>query len=248
MRSALSMLVCVAAGALFAGCGGSSSASGTGTQSSGSAGAGAEVSKAQATAYARTVNLDAIDVPGAVVRSQERESDAPSQESVRFARCAGAVNPNRRIVNVKSPTFIERGAEPTQLKSSVEVMPSAALAARNYAAVRTTRGHACLVRVLPLVLGGATARSGGFGPATISFLPDLLPSGEESFGVRVTTSRTTILAGKQASVPVYLDIFEILAGSAEVGLSATSLSQPPNSTTERRLLSLLYDRAQAHKL
>jgi hypothetical protein len=242
------MLVCVAAGALFAGCGGTSSASGTGTQSSGAAGAGAELSKAQATAYARMVNLDAIDVPGAVVRSQERESGAPSQEGVRFARCAGAVNPNRRIVNVKSPTYVERGGEPTQLKSSVEVMPSATLAARNYAAVRTARGHACLVRVLPLVLGGATARSGGFGPATISFLPDLLPSGEESFGVRVTTSRTTILAGKQTRVPVYLDIFEILAGPAEVGLSATSLSQPPSSTTERRLLSLLYDRAQAHKL
>lgn len=239
-------LLCL--GMFIVGCGSRGSSPTTGTQSSGAAGAGAEVSKAQATAYARTVNLGAMDVPGAVVRSQEQESGAPSQESVRFARCAGAVNPNRRIVDVKSPTFIERGAEPTQLKSSVEVMPSTTLAARNYAAVRTARGHACLVRVLPLVLGGATARSGGFGPATISFLPDLLPSGKESFGVRVTTSRTTILAGKQTSVPVYLDIFEILAGPAEIGLSATSLSQPPSSTTERRLLSLLYDRAQAHKL
>jgi hypothetical protein len=245
----LRCLTLTVAGIVLVGCGSGGSSPTTGAQSSAAIGAGANISKAQAIAYAHTVNLGAADVPGAVVSSQERESAAPSSEGVRFAICAGAVNPNRRIVNVKSPTFkIGRGTEATQLKSSVEVMPSATLAARNFAAVRSARGHACLARLLPQVLGGTAARRARFGPATTSILADPLPSGEEALGVRVTTSLTGVVAGKETRVPVYLDIFEILAGPAEVSLAATSVSQPANSATERRLLSLLYGRAQAHKL
>ena len=143
-------------------------------------------------------------------------------------------------VEIRRETIVE--------KSSVEVMPTAALAARNYAAARSPRGHTCLAQALPRVVQGATPLGARAGTATASFLPDLLPPGQESFGVRITTSLTRIVGGKQVRLPVYLDIFELLAGPAEVGLSATSASRPASSTTERRLLSLLYSRAQEHKL
>jgi hypothetical protein len=248
MRIALSILALSAAGVL-AGCGASHTSTTLRTQRSVTTSSGSQISKSRAIAYAHTVNLTAVDMPGAVVRSQERESGAPSQESIRFARCAGAVNPDSRVVDVKSATFrIGQGTEPTQMKSSVEVMPSAALAAHNFATLRSAPGHSCLVRVLPQVLAGTGARSARFGPAKTAFLPDLLPPGEQNFGLRVTTSLTASVAGKQTRLPVYLDIFEILAGPAEVSLTATSVSQPASSATERRLLSLLYSRAQAHKL
>jgi hypothetical protein len=249
MRILTSMLALGTLAMLVAGCGSSGSSTTAGSQRSDQAGSGSEISKARAVAYAHAVNLTATDVPGAVVRSQERESGAPSLQSVQFARCAGAVNPDGRVVDVKSAIFrIGQGTEPTRLKSSVEVMPSAALAAQDYAAARSSRGQACLARLLPQVLEGTTARVADFGPATASFLPNLLPAGQASFGVRVITSLTAIVAGKQTRLPVYLDIFEILAGPAEVSLTATSVSQPASSATERRLLSLLCTRAQAHKL
>jgi hypothetical protein len=235
---------------------GSGSSTTTGTQTSHGSTAGAQVTKAQAVAYAHEVNLIAADVPGAIVRSEEVQRGAASSASVRFARCAGAVNPNRRLTNIKSATFkVGKGLEAIRLKSSVEVMPSAALAARDYAAARDARGRACLARLLPKTLQGpatlgalATTRA-RFGPATASFPPNLSPAGQESFAIRVaTTLITQSIRYREIRLPVYLDFFAILAGPAEINLSAVSISHPPPTAIERRLLSVLYSRAQAHKL
>jgi outer membrane murein-binding lipoprotein Lpp len=242
MRSALLMLACIAASALFAGCGGSSSSSGTGMQAKASqSSSAAQMFKAQAVAYARSVNLTASDVPGAMVRSVERESGPPSREEVKFSSCAGGVSPERRVVNVKSASLqIGQGIQGTRVKSSVEVFPTAGLETRNFAAARSSRGRACLMRLLPQVLGGTTESATGFGPGKVTFLPPV----HGSFGVRISTSASA--AGKQ--VPVYLDIFEFVAGPAEVGLSFVSISHPVSLATEHRLLSLLMKRADTNQL
>jgi hypothetical protein len=43
---------------------------------------------------------------------------------------------------------------------------------------------------------------------------------------------------------VYLDELGFVAGPAEVSVTATGFSRPVTTATERRLLSLLYSRAQ----
>ena len=241
------MLTLCVFGILVAGCGGSGS-TGTTDPSRDVSSADAHVTKTEVTDYARKVNLGAADVPGAAVSSEEREAGTPSQQSIEFARCSGAESTARRVADVKSPTFkIGKGTSLTQVKSSVEAMPTAALAARDYAAVSSARGHACLKRLLPRVLEGAAASSSHFGPATASFLPNLLPAGQKSFGVRISTSLMAGVAGKALRVPVYIDLFEIVAGPAEVNLTVTGFSRPPVLSLERRLLSLLYGRAQAQK-
>jgi hypothetical protein len=158
------------------------------------------------------------------------------------------VNPEQRVVDVKSPTFrIGRGSDVTDIKSSVEVMPNAALAARGFAAVRSARGQSCLARSLTDLIVAAARRGSRLAPVAISRLPDPLPAGQDSFGVRVTTSLITDVAGKQTRLPVELDVFSILSGPAEVNLTSTG-SRSPSAASERRLLELLYTRAQAHKL
>lgn len=233
-----------AAGILAAGCG----TSHTATVSITTAARGS-ISKAQATAYAREVNLGAADVPGAVVRLTERESAAPSQASVEFARCSGRVNPQRRVANIDSPSFrLGTVGMTTRVKSSVEVQPSAALAAQNYDAIRSARGHACLTRQLTQTFRKTTAPGrASVEHTTVTSLPNLLPTGQESFGVRVTATLIGTVRGKQVRLPVYLDVFAILAGPAEVNMSATAGRHVPSTATERRLLSLLYSRAEAHK-
>jgi hypothetical protein len=66
--------------------------------------------------------------------------------------------------------------------------------------------------------------------------------------VRVTTTLIAIVRGKQVRIPIYRDVFDLLAGPAEVNMSAIGIGHPPPKATERRLLSLLYTRAETHKL
>lgn len=233
-----------AAGLLAAGCGGSHHAAVTSTTA-----AGTGISRAQATAYAQEVNLVAADIPGATVRSQEHESGEAKPAGVEFARCTGGVSPRLRVTNINSARFrIGKKTAATQVKSSVEVMPTAALAAQNYTALGSARGRACIAHVLAHVLEGASTGRARFGPTTTSILPNLLATGKESFGVRVTTTLIGIVRGKQVRLPIYRDVFDLLAGPAEVNMSTTGFGHPPPKATERRLLSLLYTRAETHKL
>jgi hypothetical protein len=233
-----------AAGILGAGCGSSQTATITST-----AAASGSISKAQATAYAHEVNLGAADVPGAVVRLTERESAAPSRASVEFARCSGGVNPQRRVANIDSPSFtLPTAGIPMRVKSSVEVLPTAALAADNYAAIRSARGRGCFVRQLTQILQKTTAGPARSVHATVTSLPNLLSTGQESFGVRVTATSIRTVLGKRVRLLAYLDVFDVLAGAAEVNMSASARRHPPPTATERRLLSLLYSRAEGHKL
>jgi hypothetical protein len=233
-----------AAGLLAGGCGSSHHATVTST-----AAAGTAISKAQATAYAQEVNLVVADIPGAAVRSQEHESGEAKRAGVEFARCAGGVSPQRRVANIDSARFrIGKKTALVQVKSSIEVMPTAALTAQNYSALRSARGRACIAHLLPHVLEGASTSRVRFGPTTTSLLPNLLATGKESFGVRLTTTLIAIVRGKQVRLPVYRDVFDLLAGPAEVNMSATGFGNQPPKATERRLLSLLYTRAETHKL
>ena len=54
--------------------------------------------------------------------------------------------------------------------------------------------------------------------------------------------------GPPHSKHVYVDEFGFVAGPSEIRLNATGTPQPMATATERRLLALLYGRAQAHKL
>ena len=66
--------------------------------------------------------------------------------------------------------------------------------------------------------------------------------------MRLTTTLIAIVRGKQVRLSVYRDVFDFLAGPAEVNMSVTGFGNPPPKATERRLLSLLYTRAETHKL
>jgi hypothetical protein len=208
------------------------------------------ISKAQATSYARDVNLTAADFPGSKVNKPEHEGKPPSKADKEFARCAGAVDPGRRLVDVDSATLgIGKPGKPAEVKSSVEVMPTAALAAQDFAAVRSRRGRACLAHRLPQVVEGVATSGGRFGRTTVSVLPNLLGAGKQSFGVRVSTTFTTkSVTGQEERTPVFIDEFAILAGPGEINMGALGLVHPVATATERQLLSVLYVRAQAHKL
>ncbi len=250
LRIVSAMLPLGAMAVLVAGCGNS----GSSTTNSATNATNASASRASASSYARgsafvhAVNLVQADVPGMRLVKPEGENKAPTRTGIEFAQCAGGVNPYRRIVDIHSPTFAGSRLR-ERVRSAVEVMPTVALADQNNRAARSARGRACLVRFLGRALPEQGAGPVHHGPISVSSLPSLLPSAAGSFGLRlVTTVTVRPLGGRPGQISLYLDEFGFISGPAEVNLTATGLSRPVPAEAERRLLGLLYSRAQAHPL
>jgi hypothetical protein len=237
----ITKLLLVGAAAILLGCGGGSNSSTASTASTSHSSPG----RTRAVAYAHAVNLTLADLPGARIVAGEREARAPSAAAIRFARCAGAVDPRLRIADVDSAKFA-LGAPGRQIKSGVEVLPSAALAARNLAAVSSARGRACLARFLSQAARSAAPTQSGH--VSISSLPDLLPGSQGYLGLRVTfpISTRNPVNGRPVQTQLTLDEFVFISGSAEITLSARTIKAPIPTATERRLLALLVSRAHQH--
>jgi hypothetical protein len=193
-------------------------------------------------AYARAVNLQAADVPDLRVGSPERPAKIGAHEGA-FARCVGESDPRREIAKFKSATF-KYPAGFGQVESSVTVQPTQGLALSNFHASLQPRLVTCLKNLLPVVLAGKTERTIRYGPVNVTRVSDLpVP---ETTGVAIRTS--IIVPRLPSPVPVYIDELGFIAGHAEITLTTEGAPRPIPAEVEARLLSLLYNRAQAHKL
>lgn len=238
MRLARSIGVLIAAAAACSvnyGCGSASS-----PVSGSSSATDAAPTKAQATAYARAVNLQPADLPGtSIVVDPEVEAPAETQVEREERRCAGVkARPGAAVANIYSAKVASGG---TQFASAVEVLRSPIVATHNVAAERSQRGRACFQHFFPLALAANGPR---VGTAKLNPLPFPLPR-VRGYGQEVVV----IEQGVPTSVGhLHLDSFGFASGPAEVNLTVTFLHQPPSKATETQLLSLLYGRAKAHKL
>jgi hypothetical protein len=157
------------------------------------------------------------------------EIDYPRGENGdRVFLCAGAAGARKAVASVQSPLFTRSA---WLARSAVRVLPSDALALADVSALATPRGRACLTprRVV-----------------TVTWLPVAVPHGHRAVGLRAV-----IQVRNGPSKPqfwFYIDEFDFAVGPAEVRLGTGSGEKPPPAAAERKLLSLLYSRAEAHKL
>jgi hypothetical protein len=246
--------------ALFAACGGTKSpsagaaASTAATSPSSSASRGSEssgaITKSQALVFAHEVNLRASDVPQMTARSSEREKTSVAPAAFEISRCAGTSNPGLRVADVRSPRFVT-GTGPARetVRSDVEVKPSAALAARDAAAIASGRGLVCIKRLLQRVTEPPTLSTVRVSrQVAVRALPAPLPAGSASFDIGIVLMISASHPAALPTVRAYFDALGFVSGPAEVTLTATHNMQPPSAETERRLLTLLYSRAKARKL
>lgn len=251
LRSATAAFALAGALAVFAGCGSSAShttsAGSTGSAGSAAASAAApsaHISRAQAAAYARTVNLTTVDVPGSAIVRGEREATVTSGET-REQRCSGAVSPKLRVADVKSDVLRVRAGEASgRVKSDVQVLPDAALAAKDFDAQTSARGRRCLQAKLQQVVAASRSPNVSATGASISTLPRPLP-GANSFAARL---RLGLQAATGRKVDAFIDVLAFQTGPAEVTLTALTLGRPPSAATESKLLATLYERARKHPL
>jgi hypothetical protein len=230
LRIVTPLLVFASIGGLVAGCGGSSNGASDPSRS---------ITKTQALAYAHAVELQSSDVPDlTLVPPEQTISRKPSGElevtpgGVKFARCTGGVNPHRRVAAIASPTFQGgTGGRLYRVKSEIIVWPTAALAAKN-------------AKVSPLFKACLNAEKHN-DETTVSVSSVPVPGVPR----RVSDLR---VAGTIDHVRSYQDSLTFLSGPAEIRLTAFSIYYPVPPAIQHHLLpsllSLVYSRAEAHKL
>jgi hypothetical protein len=217
------------------------------------------VSPAQLAAYARAVNLREGDVPGMSTRSEELETTAGTF-AVALARCGNGL-PGWDARSVRSLGFV---ADPSLrlevVYSAVRAAPSPAVALRDVAANRTPVVRRCIASAFaatPQERGPLVRES-----IAVSPLPSTVPSAADSFGLMVTNRVTHLEANPRppehtpaeeanrirTQHNIAWDIFGFASGRAEVALTVLYEPGHPPLQNERRLLSLLYSRAKAHRL
>jgi hypothetical protein len=247
---ALAAIATMAAGCAGASGGPASSASPTPGGRSGSARAvairspsptaSAWISKARLVAFARAVNLTAADVPGAQASASRREP--PDHEP---AHC-GEVGNAHELGNVRSPKLIRgTGLEREEIHSAVALMSSTVIAARDVASARSTGVRACYARILRERFAGRSFKGARVANVSLSPLPVPAPGSDGSAGLRFAVSITP--AHSETSIPIYFDLLAFTLGPVEVSLQALSAIQPEPPTTERQLVLLLVDRAEAYR-
>ena len=245
LRLAVTGLVIVATGGVLAGCGTTGTSGVLARQDTGT-----PITKAQATAYAHAINLRAADLPEMNASSPEHERKAPTHAELELARCDGELNPELRVIDRASPTFTASAEEENEeIHSSVEVLPTQAVAARHNAAQVSPRGLRCIRHFIPASIAKHNTRRLHYGPVTLSHLPNPLPGVAGSFAVEITTSVIGIPSQIAATPPhVYIDVLGFISGTSEINLTAVGFPEPVPEEAEQRLVSLLYTRAQANKL
>ena len=175
--------------------------------------AAATPSRAQALAFARAVNLRAGDLPGFKAGAVSKTTASERKMSAQLASCSGGVNPSRALIERDSPDLTAAsGIVQADVSSEVEVLPSAALVAKDLAAVKSARGKACLERALNKEFAAMKVKGVKFGRVTVTTtqLPAVGASG--SFALRFTISATI----RGAKIPYYADFLGFTLGPAEV--------------------------------
>lgn len=265
MRRTAAILVLAVSAVLVAGCGSGghttaktagggsgSKAHATGTHTApggGSGGAGASAgeasgAQAQARAFAGAVNLRASDLPG-FHASSERAGKGAAEKRLEPAllRCVGRTGAGRGPVEAGSKTF-ERGASiiTQSVSSQVTVAGSAALAAKELAAIRGGKLEACLASYFRQLLNSQNLHGAKVGPVVTKRGSPPAPGAVGSYGLRFT--ETLMLRGLR--IPFYVDILGFVKGPAEVSLFTFGVPRQFPAALEERLFSLLLQRARAH--
>ena len=200
------------------------------------------LSFARAGAFARAVNLSAVDFPGSHLTPRNASLENQQEEAPGCSH--GAALP---LGGGRSPK-LERGSalETESISSSVIVMPSAGAARSDLAYTDSSAGLACYSKLLSRKLAGESSSRVHIGHISVGRLNTGSPLGVPTYGLRI---RADISAGASGvTIGLYVDAIAFDYGPAEIQLYATSFVQPVAVRTENELLELMLARARLARL
>jgi hypothetical protein len=198
--------------------------------------------KAQATAFVHAVNLTAADLPGF---TQEENQEAGSQSPGLF-RCAGIAVSRPLVTEASSEEFKRAGQAGAEAReafgSRVAVMPTASLATRALAAIRSRRGETCMKNELNEQYSGKSNEEESFTLVSMVERPLEVSGVSEGYELQTVTKATK----GEHSIDIFMDILGFIDGPAEVALTAVGTPQAVSPAAEQHLISVLFERAQAN--
>jgi len=207
---------------------------------------------AQDLVYADAINLRASDVPklaGNEVKPRPAMGPGPLGETVEA--CDGADESGTEILGIGSERRRNQGALISRpfdiVGSEVYLFPSAALAHRDFTAADRPRVRACWAHAIPSEVLTRQPEEPPYTQIEVSALPSPL-RGVPVYGLRMKAAYAFGPPSPTGRSNYYEDRFGFMIGRALVTLTDAGDPQPFPAATEHRLLSLLYTRAEAHKL
>jgi hypothetical protein len=246
LRIVATWLVLTATAMLVAGCGGSSHTSSIGA----TVGADKPIPSPQAVTYADAVNLRAADVPGLqAARLKPRAETADGPFGAAIDRCESAAVRVGKIFGITSQRYVHLSSPLKSVGSGVYYFKSEALAREYFTAAHSPRFAACVKtvasnRAKTVTREGSKVAEPMFNEPRLSTLPASLP-GVPAYGLRLATHPSLGGPGRSEA---YTDFLSFVKGDAVITLTAIGQTHPFPAARERRLLALLYTRAEAHKL
>ena len=244
-------LAALGAGALLAGCGGSShttsaSSAKSTTTSSATSSSSAPLTKAQAIALATALNLQPADVAGfRATPASPHESAQEKALTRQLEACAGAVGERFRLAEVRSYEF-KRAVNglPQEVSSTVSVEQAPANAEQDLNAIRSARGQRCVVKFVNAALKGKKLSGARVGAASIKEGTPPAPGANGAFGIQLDLP----ISVQGVTVHAYFDLLGFIRGPVEVTLQSVGVNEPFPASTQEHLFSVLVQRADSHSV
>jgi hypothetical protein len=196
----------------------------------------------EAVAAATAISIRQADVPKLKQRSNPMTAKETAQNA-QLTACIGGVAAGEALANTQSPSFVSSSGASVTLSSGTEILPSAALVAKDLAAVKGPHGLPCILKQLRGELVGKPPK----GETVTSYASRLAPvvSGADSeFVDRFTVVVTVVRKTTTLILPLYVDVVGFAYGQAEISLTVEAVGSKPSVALEHRLATLLLARAR----
>jgi hypothetical protein len=202
------------------------------------------VTRADATGLATAISIRHSDLP---TFKQQSNPVTPQQQrlTAQATSCAGGVPPSTAYANTQSPAFVSSGQPSVTVASSVEILPSASLVAKDFAAIERPSGWHCLVSEFRSAVSPSLPKGDAITNTAVTRVPSLVSGAGATIMLRMTFDVSVRDGTSTVTVPVYVDQIGFADGQAEVTLEVQSTSVKPSASLERRLAGLLVTRARA---
>jgi hypothetical protein len=220
---------------------------------------GKPITVAEAVAFIGAVNLQPRDLPGGAPFVSEPGSPPEGPEIQQLLHCGHPGKPRGRTVAAERSVLADRYGDwiGEVVGSFVIVMPSEALAKAEIATLRSRSGRSCRARDLRSSGLGSGGPGSPVYAISITSVPVARVLGREAVLLHLlarlqSAPRVRPHRGRRPSAPPAKLVYSVEAifrvGAADIAFYTLSERRRFPVATERRLLTLLDDRAKAHKL
>jgi hypothetical protein len=200
------------------------------------------ITRADALAVANAISLRHGDLP--TLKPEPNPNTAQDQRATAaLTKCVGGVPDSEAFANTQSDNFVSADQAIT-ISSSTAILPTAALVAKDFAALARPQALTCVLDQLGASLRASLPKADR-ATSTVARIPSVVPGVAESAAIRLEIVVAVPKGTRTVKVPIYSDVIGFAYGQAEISMNIQQTVDPPTGSFERQLAALLLTRARA---